>query len=271
MAYVGRLSRRLLTPDDVAMPADIHDKASGLDYFTAVGALAKVYRAGVTDETFTPSMVSPKVAQFWADIIPPAAAGSAYGIGPNGLSGGCFNSAAPPTSTTIPVVAAFDLFCAGSKNETTPLQAFDAVGITDLNGGPGYLPTGHANTFFNPQFSSLYAWRSMGFANYNAMEVTLRHPSTHGVQFDFNYTFSKSIDLSSDAERIGLHGGLGGQIINAWSPYQLRGVSDFDATHQFNANWVIDLPFGRGRSILPNANGFATRSLEAGSFRVCFA
>lgn len=257
VAYVGRLSRRLLTPDDVAMPADIHDKASGLDYFTAVGALAKVYRAGVTDETFTPSMVSPKVAQFWADIIPPAAAGSAYGIGPNGLSGGCFNSAAPPTSTTIPVVAAFDLFCAGSKNETTPLQAFDAVGITDLNGGPGYLPTGHANTFFNPQFSSLYAWRSMGFANYNAMEVTLRHPSTHGVQFDFNYTFSKSIDLSSDAERIGLHGGLGGQIINAWSPYQLRGVSDFDATHQFNANWVIDLPFGRGRSILPNANGFA--------------
>jgi hypothetical protein len=89
------------------------------------------------------------------------------------------------------------------------------------------------------------------------MEVTLRHPSSHGVQFDFNYTFSKSIDLSSDAERIGLHAGLGGQIINAWSPYQLRGVSDFDATHQFNANWVVDLPFGRGRTFAPDANGFA--------------
>jgi hypothetical protein len=256
VAYVGRLSRRLLTPDDVAMPLDIHDKASGLDYFSAVTALAKVYRAGVTDETFTPSMVSPAVAKFWADIIPAAAPGSAYGIGPNGLSGGCFNSATPPTSTTIPVVAAFDLFCPGSKNETTPLQAFDTFGINDANGGPGYLPLGHANTFFNPQFSSLYAWRSMGFANYNAMEVTLRHPSSHGVQFDFNYTFSKSIDLSSDAERVGLHSGLGGQIINAWSPYQLRGVSDFDATHQFNSNWVVDLPFGRGRTFAPDANGF---------------
>ena len=96
----------------------------------------------------------------------------------------------------------------------------------------------------------------MGFANYNAMEVTLKHSASHGVQFDFNYTFSKSIDLSSDAERIGLHRGLGGQIINAWSPYQLRAVSDFDATHQFNANWVADLPFGRGRAVLADANKF---------------
>jgi Carboxypeptidase regulatory-like domain len=254
VAYVGRLSRRLLTPDDLAMPLDLHDKASGLDYFQAVTALAKVYRSGVTDENFTPSMVSPAVAQYWADIIPTPVAGSAYGIGPNGVNGGCFNSATPPTSTLSPLVAAFDLFCSGSRNETTPLQLFDAVGITDLNGGPGYLPLGKANTFFNPQFSSLYAWRSMGFANYNAMEVTLRHPASHGIQFDFNYTFSKSIDLSSDAERIGLHSGLGGQIINAWSPYQLRSVSDFDATHQFNANWVLDFPFGRGRRFAPDAS-----------------
>ena len=57
---MGRLSRRLLTPDDVAMPLDLHDKASGLDYFQAVTALAKLYRSGVTDETFSPSMVSPR-------------------------------------------------------------------------------------------------------------------------------------------------------------------------------------------------------------------
>jgi hypothetical protein len=77
---------------------------------------------------------------------------------------------------------------------------------------------------------------------------------SHGVQFEFNYTFSKSIDLSSDSERVGSvlnsassGGGNGGQVVNSWSPSQLRGVSDFDATHQFNANWVADLPFGRGR------------------------
>jgi hypothetical protein len=255
-AYVARLSHRLLTLDDLAMPLDIHDKASGLDYFQAVTALAKLYRKGVTTDTFSPSMVSAAVAKYWADIIPSAAPGSAYAIGPNGLSGGCSTSNSPPTQTTIPVVAAFDLFCGGSKNETTPLQAWDTSGIPDVNGGNSYLPLGHANAFFNPQFSSLYAWRSMGMANYNAMQITLRHPSSHGVQFDFNYTFSKSIDLSSDAERITTHGGLGGQVINSWSPYQLRGVSDFDATHQFNANWIVDLPFGRGRRFAPEANGF---------------
>jgi hypothetical protein len=65
---------------------------------------------------------------------------------------------------------------------------------------------------------------------------------------NLNYTYSKSIDLASDAERIGPWGGFGtGQIINAWDPNQLRAVSDFDLRHQFNANWIWELPFGRGR------------------------
>ena len=38
----------------------------------------------------------------------------------------------------------------------------------------------------------------MGTSNYNALQADLKHKLTHGVQFDFNYTFSKSIDLSSD-------------------------------------------------------------------------
>jgi hypothetical protein len=36
-------------------------------------------------------------------------------------------------------------------------------------------------------------------------------------------------------------------IINAWSPKQLRAVSDFDNRHQINANWVYDLPIGHGK------------------------
>jgi hypothetical protein len=61
VAYVGRLSRRLLTPDDLAMPLDIHDKASGLDYFQAVTALAKLYPGPVQTGVFknaTPGAVS---------------------------------------------------------------------------------------------------------------------------------------------------------------------------------------------------------------------
>jgi hypothetical protein len=78
---------------------------------------------------------------------------------------------------------------------------------------------------------------------------------SQGLQFDFNYTYSKSIDLASDAERVDAWGALSGNIINSWFPNQLRAVSDFDTTHQFNLNWVAELPFGRGRLLGHNSHG----------------
>jgi hypothetical protein len=51
-----------------------------------------------------------------------------------------------------------------------------------------------------------------------------------------------------------LEGGIS-QIYNAWSPNQTRAVSDYDTTHQFNANWLIELPFGRGKPIGRQSQG----------------
>ena len=134
-------------------------------------------------------------------------------------------------------------------NETT------ALFVLDLFGFPATPATG-LNTFFNDQYSSLYAWRSIANANYHALQVTATKRMGRGLQFDLNYTWSKSIDLMSDAERIGPHGGLGGEIINSWSHKQMRAVSDFDATHQVNANWILELPFGRGRAYAHDASGW---------------
>jgi hypothetical protein len=259
VSYVGRLSHRLLIQEDLAMPLDLVDKKSGVGYFNAATALAKLYRSGVTDETFNASMLPASVVQYWTNMISPLKPGGAYAIGasPNTF-GGCFNSnnPAPPTSTTDPVLAAFDLFCAGSLNETTPLFALDLFGLPDANlldsdgnSAEFYGPSTGFNSFFNAQYSSLYAWRSASNANYHALQVNLRKRMSQGVQFDLNYTFSKSIDLASDAERISWVSGLGGQIINSWSPKQLRAVSDFDSRHQFNANWIAELPFGRGKAV----------------------
>lgn len=274
VSYVGRLSHRILTSEDLAMPLDLKDKKSGLDYFTAAQALAKLYRAGVRDENFSNSMLPANVVQYWQDVISALKPGGAYAIGAaaypgNGrsvaLTGGCVlpNDSTPPTSTLNPVLAAFDGFCGGNFNETTPLQNLDSIGIQDIGNAtltcqnnpsdPSctyYFPSTGPFTFFTPQYAALYAWRSLGTANYNAMQVVLKHRLSHGVQFDFNYTYSKSIDLSSDAERQGVFGGIGGnQIINSWSPFQFRAPSDFDTTHQFNSNWIVDLPFGRNRAI----------------------
>ncbi|HVN21989.1 MAG TPA: TonB-dependent receptor, partial [Dongiaceae bacterium] len=287
VAYVGRLSHRLLSSQDVAQPLDLRDKKSGLDYFSAIQPLARLYELqGVRDTSFNDSMVSPAVVQYWNDMIQLPTNGGSYAIGSSALAqtGGCLNPnnmPAAPSSTTDPVLAVFDLFCGVAGVETTALQALDVPvvsgfgngGIPDATGDPAcgqaghppcqYYPVGGPNSFYNPQYVSLFAVRSIGFSNYNALQATLRHPMSHGVQFDFNYTYSKSIDLCSDAERLGNYGSLnfngGCQMFNAWSPNLFKAVSDFDTTHQVNANWIIDLPFGKGR---PFASG-VNRALDA--------
>ena len=284
-AYVGRLSRHLLSSQDVGQPLNFKDPKSGVDYFTAVQALAKLYEqknvrnisycaSGACYTGFQDSMVSPQVAEFWQDVIQPPSNGGAYLLGAQ--TGGCNPNGSLPT--TDPLLAAFDLFCGSRFVETTALQALDvpnsgfgAGGIPDATGDLDcgqtghppcqYYPVGGPNTFYTPQYASLSALRTIGNANYNALQVTLRHRMMHGFQFDFNYTYSKSIDLCSDAERLGNNGSLnfsgGCQIQNAWSPNLYRAVSDFDTTHQFNSNWIVDLPFGRGRAIGSDLNRVA--------------
>jgi hypothetical protein len=116
----------------------------------------------------------------------------------------------------------------------------------------------HPYAFFDSQFSSLYAWRNAGTSSYNGLQITLRHGLSHGLQWDFNYTYSKSIDIGSEAERVNAYDAYyqANQIINSWSPAQLRGVSDWDTTNQFNTNWVYDLPVGRGKAFAASSHGF---------------
>jgi len=258
-AYVGRLGRRLLAQEDVAQPLDIVDKKTGIDYYKAIYALAALYRQGVPTSQITPAMVG-KTASYWNDIVQALPAGGQYSLM---CSGG---------STLSALQAIYDLFSCNSTNETTALSILDGntkpYGIQDVIGYDNstkpptpiidpnivFNPTTGPFTFFNPQYSSLYAWRNVGTTSYNALEMTVRHAMTHGFQFDVNYTYSKSLDLSSDANRIGAWGGLGGQITNAWNPYQLRGPSDYDLRHQLNTNFIINMPFGRNRLIAHNAN-----------------
>jgi hypothetical protein len=236
VAYVGRLAHKLLAQEDVAMPLNLVDKASGIDYFTAAARLSELGNQGYQTPDVTDALIGPTAA-YWADMLEP---------GPYPLADG--------SETASAAQAAFDLFADPINgflhNETTALL------VMDIFGYPAYSKFG-PYAFYNAQYSSLYAWRSIANSNYHAMQLTFRKRIGQGVGFDFNYTLSKSIDLSSDAERIGAWGGLGGQIINSWDHKQGRNVSDFDATHQINSNWVVGLPFGRGKYFGRDARGAA--------------
>ncbi|HXN52556.1 MAG TPA: TonB-dependent receptor [Candidatus Acidoferrum sp.] len=255
VSYVGRLSRRLLTQSDLAMPINLVDPKTGVDYFTAVKALANIYRTGVKSENVTDAMIGP-TASYWTDLM----AGTVFVPGSQGFRASRCASSAFPTKDAA--IAAYDLFCGFKNNETTALQGIDQAfgfrdfSMRDANGNRiPYFPATGQNTFVDPQFAALDGWRSMASATYHALQVSLRKHVSHGVQFDLNYTYSKSIDISSDANRINAYGGLGGQVINSWAPNLLRAVSDFDLTHQLNANWIIDLPFGKGRWIGRDSRG----------------
>ena len=238
------------------MPLNITDPKSGISYFKAAKRLSKLGFAGTPTSDVNSATVG-KTAAYWQNMVAPLQPGDQYTLA---CSGG---------STTDPTQAMYDLFgCGGGPvngygDETTPLANLDYWG-SDFSGNPGILGTSGLyypsvlgpNAFFNKQFHSLYAWRSIGNGNYHALQASLRKRMSQGIQFDFNYTYSKSIDISSDAERIDAYGGLGGQIINSWDPNALRAISDFDTTHQFNANWVVELPFGKGKALASSAHGF---------------
>jgi len=234
LAYVGRLGRHLLQQEDLAMPLNIVDPSSHMDYFGAMTQLDKLLDAG------TPESAIPKIPYF-ENLFPAAA-----GLG--GVEGsGCNDGVGAPTATQN----IYDLLCDGLRgNETSVLQALDTPSIcfpacAFINGQQT-----NGFQFFHDQFSSLYAWRSIGNSVYNAGQFMLRHRMTHGVQFDLNYTLSRSYDYGSSSERVSfVSGPTNDQIINTWDPKLNRGSSDFDALHQINSNFVVELPLGKGRAV----------------------
>ena len=62
VSYVGRLSHRLLNQEDLAMPLNIKDPKSGIDYFTAAKALAKIGFTGAPTSSVTSASVGPTAA-----------------------------------------------------------------------------------------------------------------------------------------------------------------------------------------------------------------
>jgi hypothetical protein len=258
-AYIGRLGRRLLQEEDLAMPLNLRDTKSGTDYFTA----AKTFSILAGKGTPVSAVSTANAGMFWEDVFPASAQFPGNnGQVPTSALFPCQNFPLPNTGTISVTQAMYSSYACNLHNETLPLIFADVPGEFGI---PGCYPlcasvNGQVTpyTFFNPQFTSLYAWRNTGSSSYHGLQLMLRHAMTHGLQWDFNYTLSKSIDIGSSAERINAYDAYyqADQIINSWAPAQLRGLSDFDTTHQINSNWVYELPVGQGKRFASTAKGW---------------
>ena len=223
-AYVGRFGRHLMQQMDLAAPLDLVDPVSGQDFYTAATTLTKEFYAGA--KTVQP-------VAYFEDLFPDAANQGADGSGTNG--------ATATQNIYTNLISAY------------PVNASYVQYSLDVLCSPGC--GGKSGRFYNPQFNSLFSWVSNGTSNYNAGQLVLRHAMSHGLQMDFSYTFSKSMDLGSDTERSCVQCGPNAEstfswIVNAFRPSENYGVSDFDTTHLITADWVYLLPVGRGQKFL---------------------
>lgn len=242
-SYVGRFGHRLLQQLDVAQPMNIRDPQSGMDLYTATKMVAIATQQGVPVQNIG-------TIPYFENFFPQTAGAAAL----SALQAN-FTACAPGVSPANPTATQnmYQLFsCNSGVDMTTMLIQPDWYCIPAC---PTVNGVNAPFQFWTPQFSSLYVWSTMGNSSYNALQASLRRKMSGGLQFDLNYTFSKSIDLGSDAERVNQYeggsgvagGGFASFIMNTWSPRQNRAVSDFDATHQFNANWMYQLPVGKGK------------------------
>jgi hypothetical protein len=147
------------------------------------------------------------------------------------------------------------------------VQGLAADGLIDSNIGMASQFAG--NTFIT----------NKGFSSYNGLLTTLSKNLSHGLQFDFNYTWSHSVDNTSlVANSIASSTGLG-FICEAQSPRVCRGNSDFDQTHLIRTDFVYALPFGRGRTFAANSSrwldevigGWSVDGIPAWSSGVAFS
>lgn len=248
ISYVGSIGRRLPLQVDLAMPANPTDPASKTTYFQAATMLsmAAASNTGV-------SQIKP--IPFFENMFPGWAGMSYNQLNSQSLACAPGNYPSNPSATQ----AIYELWNCYPHNETFSLFQMDVPSsVSGVN-----LPNSKYGpyTFFHDQFASLYAWRNIGTSDYNALQVTY-NARWSNLQGQFNYTFSKSLDEASAAQRIGPYEGTGGTgsdlngggiVINSWDPLSLRGLSDFNAFHQMNANLVYLLPFGKGQKLMAGA------------------
>lgn len=217
VSYVARLGRGLLASRDVMMPNNLRDPVSGQTWYQAATLLDVQNQAGA-------SVGSIGVQPFFENFYTPGLLDSIF-IGSN----------------------------PGQEFTNTQVAYLIAQGTTDWTFVQDLLDrfTGQ-RLFYQSQYAALDSFGTVGNSDYHGMAVSLRQ-RMGGLTWDLNYTFSKSMDDSSGLQNAGAYGTA--FILNPLRQRDNYAVSDFDMRHIVNFNSVWEIPIGKGRTWLRDANG----------------
>jgi hypothetical protein len=112
--------------------------------------------------------------------------------------------------------------------------------------GQKFFPAG-GGPRLNPNFNLIGYQDFSGDSYYQALQLNLSKRFSGGLQFQTAYTMSKSIDTASAIEGIFLNGAAASGRQDPLDSSSDRALSEFDARHNFVANFLYELPFGKGR------------------------
>jgi hypothetical protein len=245
VAYVGNLGRRLLLKKDYGQYlGNFKDPKSGHTLWADYNKLVDQ----IGPNPFSPATPIAQVKPVpWIEDLMPNMPAYAAALKNN-----------PSLASMTPTQAFYAIVTGFGADWSDALLAMDSPppGI----GSPWATsvdPQRDGRVLFGPQFDSVPAWSAEGLSSYHSLQLSIRKKSGP-ILLDANYVFGKSIDNGSAAENADLflmEGQVNGQIPNAFNVNAARAVSDFDLKHNFNADWVVDLPFGRGRRFGSQASG----------------
>ena len=211
IGYVGRLGRDLAGSFNLnSAPYFFKDNASGQTFAQAFDAVATAIRAG-----------GPVATQPWFEDLLPN-----FGVG-----------CGPVDPVTMKATNISSTACLAAGNAAS----FQNGNVTNLFlGMDGFRASKGLPTFNNRQVFDLFMRSHKDYSNYHALVVTLRNRPWHGILYDANYTFSKSLDT------VGAVQNSASYYATSYDPSIEYGPSFFDHTHIINAVFNYDLPFGHG-------------------------
>ena len=226
-AYVGRFARHL--PQAVNLeqaPYFMVDKASGQTFAQAYDALAGQLRSNVAATAVT--------AQPWFE-------NQFKGLA--ALKGSSLSNTAYIASTLGSQITAGNLSTLFQSSGNSLDQFRRQLGLTP---------------YMNDQAQMEFMRTYIGESNYNGLLITLAKRMSHGLQFSANYTLSKTLDTGLANQN------NAGFYANSFHPGVEYGPSTFDRRHVFNANYLYELPLGKGHR-LTSDNAIASRLLSGWS------
>jgi hypothetical protein len=97
-----------------------------------------------------------------------------------------------------------------------------------------------------PQFDQILHYSNYGHSTYHSGTIKVEKRYSRGLSFTTFYTFAKAIDEASS------DGGAGG--VTFYNRALEKGRSDYDVTHRWVTYALWELPFGRGKRWMRDAN-----------------